>query len=232
MIRPVRNLVFAIVIGASQSCPAPSSEKGIVATVHPLASEAGVRAFEKGGNAIDAAVATALTLGVVDGFNSGIGGGCFMVVRLANGSVVAIDGREQAPAAATRNMFLRDGKADPDLSQTGALAIGIPGSLAAYDLVIRKHGKLTLREHLLAAAEIAERGFPVTRTYAQRLASTAKELRSFVAAKEIFLKADGSAFVQGELLRQTDLAASYRSIAGQGIGWFYGGPFADSTDQW
>src|SRR5437016_12525635 len=107
--------------------------RGIVATVHPLATDAAVETFKNGGNAIDAAVAAALTLGVVDGHNSGIGGGCFMLIRLANGKFVAIDGREMAPAAATRDMFVRDGKADTRLSQTGALASATPGALAAYD---------------------------------------------------------------------------------------------------
>ena len=83
--------------------------RGIVATVHPLATDAAIGTFRRGGNAIDAAVAAALTLGVVDGHNSGLGGGCFMLIRLANGSMAAIDGRETAPAAATRDMFLRDG---------------------------------------------------------------------------------------------------------------------------
>src|SRR3989442_10403211 len=87
-------------------------QRGVVATVHPLASDAAIGAFEKGGNAIDAAVAAALTLGVVDGHNSGIGGGCFLLIRRANGEVTAIDGRESAPTAATRDMFIRDGKAD------------------------------------------------------------------------------------------------------------------------
>src|SRR5262249_1220708 len=86
---------------------AASGQSGIVATVQPLATEAAVHALKSGGNAIDAAVAAALTLGVVDGHNSGIGGGCFMLIRLANGSAVALDGRETAPAAATRNMYLR-----------------------------------------------------------------------------------------------------------------------------
>src|SRR5947209_5210807 len=95
--------------------------RGIVATVHPLATDAAMAAFKKGGNAIDAAVAAALTLGVVDGHNSGIGGGCFLLMRLADGTLVAIDGRETAPAAATRDMFVRDGKAVPELSLTGPL---------------------------------------------------------------------------------------------------------------
>src|SRR5215213_5774776 len=99
---------------------------GVVATVHPLATEAGEAVLRRGGNAVDAAVAAALMLGVVDGHNSGIGGGCFVLVRRADGSVLAIDGRETAPARATRDMFLRDGKPDPSLSQTGALASGVP----------------------------------------------------------------------------------------------------------
>jgi len=112
----------------------------MVASVHPLATEAGLNILKQGGNAIDATVAVALTLGVVDGDNSGIGGGCFMLVHRANGSLVAIDGREMAPAAATRDMFIRDGKADSQLSQTGALASGVPGALAAYEFAVNHYG--------------------------------------------------------------------------------------------
>ena len=89
---------------------------GMVASGHPLATQAGLDALQSGGNAIDAAVAVGLTLGVVDGHNSGIGGGCFLLIRLANEDFVAIDGRERAPSAATRDMYLRDGKADTKLS--------------------------------------------------------------------------------------------------------------------
>lgn len=230
---PWRAIFFLWIAAGTGLEGAPvTGTNGIVATSHPQASDAGLAALRRGGNAIDAAIAAALTLGVVDGHNSGIGGGCFLVIRMANGSVVAIDGREQAPAAARRDMFLRNGKADPRLSQTGPLAIGIPGSLAAYDHAVRHYGRLTLGEHLLRAAEIAEKGFRLDQTYAQRLATTAPQLRAFDAARAIFLKKDGSPFLQGELLRQPDLAASYRSIAGQGIGWFYGGPFAAATHQW
>jgi gamma-glutamyltranspeptidase len=136
--------------------------KGMVASVHPLATEAGLNVLKSGGNAIDAAVAVGLTLGVVDGANSGIGGGCFLLIRLANGKIVAIDGRETAPAAATRGMFLRDGKADTQLSQTGALASGVPGELAAFDYAVRKFGKKKLADLVLPAAGIAENGFVVS----------------------------------------------------------------------
>jgi hypothetical protein len=94
----------------------------------------------------------------VDTHNSGIGGGCFMLIRLANGTFVAIDGRETAPSAATRDMFLRGGKGDTDLSQTGPLASGVPGEVAAFALAVQNHGKKTLKELILPAAKIAEDG--------------------------------------------------------------------------
>ena len=102
------------------------------ATVHPLATEAAIDAFDRGGNAIDAAIAAAVTLGVVDAHNSGIGGGCFILIHAADGTLTAIDGREMAPAAATRDLYLVDGKADPELSRTGPQASGVPGALAAW----------------------------------------------------------------------------------------------------
>ena len=156
---------------------------GAAVTVHPLATKAAMNAFERGGNAVDAAVAAALTLGVVDGFNSGIGGGCFMLIRKPNGRFEAIDGRETAPAAASRDMYLRDGKANPELSRTGALAIGVPGALAAYDLAIRQHGNIDLAEHLGQAATVAEHGFELDDAYsAAGLAKWLKNLENFPAA--------------------------------------------------
>jgi gamma-glutamyltranspeptidase/glutathione hydrolase len=104
----------------------------MVASVHPLATDAGVTVLRRGGNAIDAAVAVGLTLGVVDSHNSGLGGGCFILIRRADGKLFAIDGRETAPAKATRDMFLRDGKPQPDKSQMGPLAVpGGAGRLRA-----------------------------------------------------------------------------------------------------
>jgi len=227
------GFALLITIAAARAyAAAVSGDKGVVATVHLLASEAGVRALERGGNAIDAAVAAALTLGVVDGHNSGIGGGCFMLIRTATGKFIALDGRERAPAAASRDMFVREGKADPALSQTGALAVGIPGSLAVYEHALAQYGRLTLDSHLLAAAQIAEDGFQIDRTYANRLTATMAELRRFQGSRKAFLKPDGSPFKAGELLRLPDLAASYRAIAQQGTRWFYRGEFAAAVESW
>ena len=207
-------------------------ERGIVASVHPLASEAGVNAMKNGGNAIDAAVAIALTLGVVDGHNSGIGGGCFMLIRRANGEFVALDGRETAPAAATRDMFLRDGKGDTNLSQTGSLASGVPGALATYAQAVAKYGRKPLADLILPAAKIAEDGFPIDFVYARKLESTAAKLRLFESSKATFFKPDGSVLKSGDVLKQADLAKSYRAIAEHGSDWFYHGAYAQTVAAW
>src|SRR5437764_2232948 len=121
-------LAALLAVVGSPNAVCADATHGIVASVHPMATEAGLEVLKQGGNAVDAAVAVALTLGVVDGDNSGIGGGCFMLLRRHNGSFVAMDGRERAPAAATREMFVRAGKANTERSQTGALASGVPGA--------------------------------------------------------------------------------------------------------
>ncbi len=218
--------------GGSAFAEIATGERGIVASVHPLATQAGIDAMKAGGNAIDAAVAVALTLGVVDGHNSGLGGGCFLLIRRANGEIVALDGREMAPAAASRDMYLRDGKGDTNLSQTGALASAVPGALAVYAQAVAQYGRRSLAELILPAAKIAEDGFPIDFVYARKLAATADKLRLFASPKTIFFKADGSVLSDGEVLKQTDLAKSYRAIAEHGADWFYRGAYAQTVGAW
>jgi gamma-glutamyltranspeptidase/glutathione hydrolase len=179
----------------------------MVASVHPTATQAGLNVLKHGGNAVDATVAVALTLGVVDADNSGIGGGCFMLIRRADGSFVAIDGRETAPAAATRDMFIRNGKADPALSTTGALASGVPGALAAYEFAVKYYGRKQLKELILPAAGIAEKGFRLDASYANRLKPEAADMARFESTKAVFFK-DGKLLGKGDILKQPDLAAS------------------------
>lgn len=210
----------------------PIGKNGAVATVHPLATDAAVAAIKRGGNAVDAAVAAGLTLGVVDGHNSGIGGGCFFLVRTSRGALVALDGRETAPVKATREMFIRNGKAVPELSQSGALAIGVPGSLAVYDYALRHFGNLKLRDLLLPAAQLARNGFPLDATYTRRLADTAEELGKFEESRRIFLQPDRKPYAAGQLLRQPDLAGSYTAVAEQGIDWFYKSEFPERVERW
>ncbi len=205
--------------------------RGMVSSGHPLATAAGLDVLKSGGNAIDAAVAVGLTLGVVDVCNSGIGGGCLMLIHLANGKLVAIDGRETAPAAATRDMFIRDGRAVPALSQTGALASGVPGELAAFEYAAKRFGKKQWRELVQPAADLAEQGFALQRGYAARLQAEAADLAQFEASRAVFFR-EGRPLRGGEILRQPDLAATYRAIAEQGSRWFYRGPFARAAEQW
>ena len=211
---------------------ASGEDRCAVASVHPLATDAGLAAYESGGNALDAAIATALTLGVVDNHNSGLGGGCFILIRQPDGKILAIDGREKAPAAATRDMYLRDGKAVPELSTNGPLAVGVPGALAAYAHALEKCGKKKLSELILPAADIAEQGFPIDRIYAGKLKKTANILAEYPGSRAALLKADGSPYKEGEILRQPDLAKSYRQIAEQGTDWFYRGEFAAEVGKW
>jgi gamma-glutamyltranspeptidase/glutathione hydrolase len=224
--------VFVIFSLFFASCKLFGAQHAAVATVDPIATDAAIAAMKQGGNAVDGAVAAGLTLGVVNGYNSGIGGGCFMVIRLASGKFVVIDGREMAPAAAKRDMYIKDGKPDTRASKVGALASGVPGALAAYELAVRKHGKLPLKWHLENAAKIAEDGFNIPLAYAGRIRATARDLRMFKASAAILLDANGKPRKTGELLKQPDLARTYRAIAKEGIGWFYGGPFAAATEKW
>lgn len=202
------------------------------ATVHPVATRVALDVMEQGGNAVDAAAAAGLVLGVVDGHNSGIGGGCFMVIHLADGEIVAIDGRETAPQAARRDMYVREGEALPTLSRQGALASGVPGALAAYTLAVTNHGQLSLSALLEKAAVVAEQGFEVNQQYAQALQTAKEELWKFPASKKQFLNEQGQLPQEGERLKLPELARSYRSIARHGTGWFYKGPFAEKVENW
>ncbi len=207
-------------------------KKGVVATVQPLATAAGVDAFRRGGNAVDAAIAAAVTLGVVDQHNSGLGGGCFILIRQADGKFLAIDGREMAPAKASHDMYLREGKPQPELSQTGPLAVATPGALAAYALALKQAGKLNLSAIMSPAADLAARGFPLDRNYARKLKSTVEKLKQFPGSATALLKSDGLPYAEGETLKQPDLANTYRLIAERGTDWFYRGEFATKIGHW
>ena len=164
------------------------SPEGVIATVQPLATRAGQLAYRAGGNAVDAAIAAALTLGVVDSHNSGLGGGCFILIRDPHGQLLAIDGRETAPAAATRDMYLRDGKAQAELSQNGPLAVAVPGALAAYASALQQVGRLSLAEILNPAADIAAAGHPIDQVMARNLLENIETIRRFSATSRILLR--------------------------------------------
>ncbi len=195
------------------------SRQGAVATPHPLASEVGAEVLRRGGSAADAAVAAALALSVVENQSSGIGGGGFALVWVAREQRVhVLDFREVAPAAASRDMFLRDGKAVPRLSRQGGLAVAVPGAVKGYAALARRFGRLPLARLAEPAARLAERGFAAR----PRLARAAAEERACLegdpaAAREFLLPgADGARRppAPDERLTRADLARTLRSLGG------------------
>ena len=207
------------------------ADRAMVATVHPLATNAAIKSLSDGGNAVDAALTAAITLGVVDGYNSGIGGGCFILIRTPDGELIAIDGRETAPKRATAEMFYRDGKPDTALSQFGALASGTPGAVAAYHMAWRKAGSLPWGNHFGEAIKIAENGFEISDRYARLLASRKELFEQFAASKELFIS-KGKTLAAGEWLVQGDLASTLKGIAQNGPDYFYRGEVATLIADW
>jgi gamma-glutamyltranspeptidase/glutathione hydrolase len=227
-------LLSAHLVYAKNQLPGTSytGEYGAVATVNALSTQAAVNQLKNGGTAVDAVIAAALTLGVVDSYNSGIGGGLFIVVHWADGTVEAIDGREMAPALAHRDMYIREGKVDSALSREGALAIGVPGSVAAFEYLSKKGGKQALANLYLEAAEIAEKGFPISTEYANRLTRHEQALARYPATAKIFLNENNKAWPAGHQLIQKDLADTYRQLAKLGADYFYGGDFSQKLETW
>ncbi|SMF07779.1 gamma-glutamyltransferase 1 . Threonine peptidase. MEROPS family T03 [Alteromonadaceae bacterium Bs31] len=206
--------------------------KGAIASGNSIATQLGLDAFARGGNAIDAAAAVAFGLGVVDSANSGIGGGCFILIHWADGTIEAIDGREMAPHKATKDLFLVKGKYEPQLSKTGALAIGVPGSVAALEYIVQKGGKLKWKDAILPAATIAEKGYVVGDYYSKRFSRYSEQLSLFPETAKIFLNEKGAAWAPEHVLKQKDLASTYRKIAKKGSAYFYKGDFAEKVESW
>lgn len=215
----------------AESATVARGTKNACATVSPYATDAAMQVFDRGGNAIDAAVVASLMLSVVDGHNSGIGGGCLAIVRTAAGEVFAIDGREMAPQAASPEMFYTNGKPDPRKSQIGPLASGVPGLLAALHQLSTRFGALNWESSLRAAAERARQGFVISKSYESRLASVVKHIRKFEASAKVLLNDSGKAWRAGETLVQKDLARTLEKVADEGIDWFYGGEFSRRVEQ-
>ena len=203
----------------------------MVTSVHELASLAGLEMLQRGGNAIDAAVATGLALTVVHPFAGNIGGGGFMLIRLADGRSVALDYRESAPASATRDMYVGpDGNvlSGPTSSTVGWRASGVPGSVAGFALALQKYGsgKLSWADVCEPARRLAADGHRVTPIAAALHRTHAKLLTQFDESKKIFL--NGGAFWKpGDLWIQADLAATFARLQKNGPREFYEGATAD-----
>src|SRR5579872_541558 len=197
---------------------------GAVVSAHPLASEAGLQMLRQGGNAFDAAIATQLALAVVYPAAGNIGGGGFMVAHLAKGKDLALDFREKAPAAATRDMYLDPaGNARTDLSQNGHLASGVPGTIAGIFEELH-YARLPFAKLIQPAIDLAEQGFALTAAEARSLNGTQAAFRRYNTLLPLFIKEDG--WKTGDTLVQKDLAQTLLRIRDKGAKGFYEGETA------
>ena len=202
---------------------------GAVATVDLDASRAGVEVLRHGGNAVDAAVAAAAALGVTEPYSAGIGGGGFFVFYQARtGRVFTVDGRETAPAAMGATAFI-----DPATGQplpfadavTSGLSVGIPGTPATWDTVLRRWGTIGLARALQPAIRVADRGFAVDATFQTQTAQNAARFAHFTSTAQLYLPG-GQPPAVGSTLRNPDLADTYRALARFGVNYLYRGPLA------
>src|SRR5216683_2442885 len=199
--------------------------KAMVATDEELGSEAGVEILKRGGNAVDAAVAVAFALAVVEPAAGNIGGGGFMLVRLADGRTTFLDYREVAPDKATRDMYIKDGKLDEEASVIGYRSVAVPGTVAGLGLALKTYGTLKLADVMAPAIRLAENGFPVSEKLAREFAEEKPGLERFPLSRKIFL-GDGQMLKPGATLRQPELAATLKRIAKNGAAEFYRGETA------
>ena len=200
------------------------AKNGVVVCAHPLASKVGVQILQMGGNAIDAAIATQLALAVVYPGAGNIGGGGFMVARLANGQALALDFRETAPAKAHRDMYLDDsGKVRTDKSINGHLSSGVPGTIAGL-FESMKYAKLPFSQLIDPSIELAEKGFVLTEREASSLNSIQKSLAAYNTRSSAFQK--NGQWKPGDTLVQKDLANTLKRIKRQGLAGFYEGETA------
>ena len=200
--------------------------KAMVVSDDALADQAGIEILKQGGNAIDAAVAVGFALAVVEPGAGNIGGGGFMLIRLANGQDAFVDYRETAPQNASRNMYASTaGQPDDDSSRVGYRAVAVPGTVAGLALALRTYGTLPLAQVMQPAIRLAETGLPAGESLTSSLHDDAASLSRFPVSKRIFLK-NGAEWKTGEIFRQPELAATLRRIAANGPDEFYRGETA------
>ncbi|MCL1074946.1 gamma-glutamyltransferase [Shewanella dokdonensis] len=205
------------------------AKQGMVASQEALASQVGVDILKQGGNAVDAAIATAYALAVTFPEAGNIGGGGFMLIHLANSNKdIAIDYREVAPLKAHRDIFLdKHGNADPKLSQEHGLAVGVPGTVMGMELARKKYGTMSRQQLLAPAIKLAKEGYAVTPDLAESLTELKDYISQWPSSRAIFYKADGSNYAPGEWFKQPELAHSLALIAEKGVAGFYQGETAE-----
>jgi gamma-glutamyltranspeptidase/glutathione hydrolase len=221
---------LSLVLAASPvlaKTPVATGTGGAVATISDQASQSAMAILNRGGNAIDAAVAAAATLGVTDPFSCGIGGGGFMVIYLAKDKrVITIDHREMAPAAFTPTVFQQNGQPlDFETAVASGAAVGVPGTVRGWHEALERYGSMSFKQVLAPAISVAEQGFKVSEIFNHLTRENESKFQRFSSTSALYLK-DGKALPVGTLLRNPDLARAYRALAAGGQRAFYSGPMA------
>ena len=226
----VLTLSLSIVLHAPAAfakTPVATGSGGAVATISEQASQSALAILDKGGNAIDAAVAAAATLGVTDPFSCGIGGGGLMVVYLAKDKrVITIDHREMAPSAFTPAVFLDNGKEiDFETAVASGAAVGVPGTVRGWHEALERYGTMSFKQVLAPAIAVADKGFAVNETFSHLTRENERKFQQFATTSALYLRG-GKAVTPGTQLRNPDMARAYREIAARGYKAFYEGPMA------
>jgi len=227
---PHKSLIFLVILTAAVSLvSAPCvlgathpvhAQHGMVVTVHSIASQVGADILQSGGNAVDAAVATGFALAVVHPPAGNIGGGGFMLIRMADGKTHFLDYREKAPAAATRDMYLdSQGNVIPGASEIGYKSIGVPGSVAGMVFAEQKYGKLSLKQVMAPAIKLAREGYALT--WGEAADMHDEGLAKFAESRRIFQR-NGDFYKAGDIFRQPDLAHTLERIAEHPDDFYHG----------
>jgi gamma-glutamyltranspeptidase / glutathione hydrolase len=229
-----RSVVAALTLGAvipslAVANDGVASRNGLVVSACGIASDAGAAVLSRGGNAVDAAVATAFALAVTYPAAGNIGGGGFMIVRTPDKRATAFDYREVAPLRASPTMYLgKNGEIDRSLTRAGYLAPGVPGTVSGMALAHRRFGKLPWKDVVLPAVELAERGFILAPSLASALNGQVRgAMAPFPASVAAYGRPDGKPWLAGDRIVLPDLARSLRAIAAEGPDAFYKGWIAD-----
>jgi len=208
------------------------AKNGMVSSAHELASRAGVEIMQKGGNAVDAAIATMLALNVVEPNASGIGGGGFMVIRNAKtGEVVFLDYREVAPASATKDMYASQQSKDENWSTVGGKAVGVPGQLMGIFAALENYGTMTFAEVAVPAIRLAEEGFEVHPMQTGIIADNYEKIAKNNDLGDLAFFEDGLPIEAGKILKQPRLAEAFHLIAEHGVKAMTEGPLGESVDR-
>ncbi len=233
--RSVRRYLFVVFVFLVTVYGAPdrawAQRAGLVVADSELASSAGMEILKRGGNAVDAAVATAFALAVVDQASSGLGGGGFMVLYDAKERRAhALDFRETAPEAARAELYSRNGKPSRDLSVTGALAVAVPGEVAGLLQAARRFGTLPLRDLLAPAIRYATEGFPLDATLRYAIDRQQGAMKKFPDLGRIYMP-KGEVPAEGEIIRQPELGETLKAVASKGAESFYQGWIAEAITE-